>query len=364
MRVVVAPDSFKGSASAVEIAAAVAAGWRDARPSDDVILAPMADGGEGTMDAFAAARPTARQVPVRVVGPDDQSVDAGYLLLDDGTAVLELAATSGLHLTGRQRPLEAHTRGFGQAIAAALDAGATRMLLAVGGSGATDGGVGMLRELGGSFLGAGGRPVGDGGGALGELARVDLAGLRPLPAGGAQVLSDVRSPLLGPTGAARLFGPQKGASDADVEVLESGLRRLAELLGVDPAQPGAGAAGGTGYALLAWGAPITSGAAAVAEAIGLPAVIGTADVVITGEGRFDGQSALGKVPGHVGRLADGSGCATGLVAGVIAADASAFDAAVSVAELAGSAAASMASPARYARRAGALLAAALAPVAQ
>lgn len=359
MRVVVAPDSFKGSASAAQIATAVADGWRGARTGDDLRECPMGDGGEGTLDAFAAAEPAARRVPVTVLGPDDQRVPAQYLLLPDGTAVVELAGTSGLALTDLRRPMRAHTRGFGQAIAAALDAGATRLVLAIGGSGATDGGVGMLTELGARFVSAGGAAIGDGGGALRWVRQADLSGLRPLPARGVQVLSDVTSPLLGGTGAARMFGPQKGASSGQVEQLEQGLRRLAHAVGVDPAMPGAGAAGGTGYALLAWGAELTSGAAAVAAAIGLPELIGAADVVVTGEGRFDGQSSLGKVPTYVRQLAADRRHPTCLVAGLIDAEPAGFAAAVSLVELAGSPAASMADPVRYGRLAGAALATAM-----
>jgi glycerate kinase len=356
MRLVVAPDSFKGSATAAAIAAAVADGWREVRPDDDVEERPMADGGEGTVDAIIAAQPLARRVPVTVVGPDDQAVVTEYLLLPDGSAVVEVANTSGLALTSRERPLQAHTRGFGQAIAAALGGGADRLLLALGGSGSTDGGTGMLSELGARFLAADGTPVGSGGGALVTLHRVELAQLRPLPPGGVQILSDVTAPLLGGAGAARLFGPQKGADGDDVAKLEHGLQRLADCVGLDPSIPGAGAAGGTGYALLAWGGQVTSGAAAVADAIGLPALIATADLVVTGEGRFDGQSELGKVPTYVRRLAADRGRPAFLVAGLIDAEPAGFLAAVSLVQLAGSAAASLAEPIRHARAAGAVLA--------
>ena len=225
-----------------------------------------------------------------------------------------------------------------------MNAGAARLLLALGGSGATDGGTGMLRELGARFLNADGSALDSGGGALRGLHRADLSGLRPLPARGVQILSDVTAPLLGANGAARMFGPQKGANADDVESLEDGLRRLAECAGLDPTIPGSGAAGGTGYALLLWGALVTSGAAAVAEAIGLPALIATADVVVTGEGRFDGQSELGKVPTYVRQLAADQGLPTCLVAGLIDAEPTGFRSAISLVELAGSAAASSQTP--------------------
>ena len=347
MRVLIAPDSFKGSATATEVAGAVAVGWRRARPGDEVSTCPMGDGGEGTLDAFAAMSPTAQRIPVVVNGPDDQPVSAEYLLLEDGTAVIELAATSGIELTDRRRPLETHTRGFGQAIADALRNGATRLVLAIGGSGSTDGGVGMLRELGARFYGADGSDIGDGGGALLDLDRVDLGGLAPLPSRGVQMLSDVTSPLLGPTGAAQMFGPQKGADAVQVAQLEQGLSRLGVQLGPARDSVGAGAAGGTGYALLVWGAQPTSGADAVAEAVALGEHVAAADFVVTGEGRFDGQSGLGKVPSHVLRVALGLGKSVGLVAGSIAAPTAAYAAAVSLVELAGSVDASMADPLRY-----------------
>ena len=148
MRVVIAPDSFKGTASAAEIADAVAVGWRSERPDDDLVLLPMADGGEGTLDAVAAAVPGSERVPVTVTGPDDRPVETAWLRLPDGRALVELAATSGLTLLDGLRPDTAHTTGFGQAIAAALDAGATGLLLGIGGSASTDGGVGALQALG------------------------------------------------------------------------------------------------------------------------------------------------------------------------------------------------------------------------
>ncbi|PPF31610.1 glycerate kinase [Rathayibacter sp. AY1A3] len=344
LRVVVAPDSFKGSASAVEVARAIAEGWSAARAGDEIVLAPMADGGEGTVEAFALAVPGSQRRPVVVPGPDDRPVRAWWLLLPDGTAVVELASTSGITLLDPLRPLTAHTRGFGRAIAAALDAGAHALLLAIGGSASTDGGVGALRELGARFSTASGRDLGEGGGALPALAAADLRALRPLPPGGAVVLSDVATPLLGDSGAARVFGPQKGAGPEDVLLLESGLRRLAAHLDADPDAPGSGAAGGTGFGLLAWGARPTSGADAVGRAIGLPALLAGTDVVITGEGRFDAQSAAGKVPVHVLALAEAAGARTLLVAGAIAGPTPGFTAAVSLTEAAGSSSAALADP--------------------
>lgn len=355
MRVVIALDSFKGTIDAPAASAAVATGWRSVRAEDAVVEVPMADGGEGTLDALAAAVPGAVRTAVRVAGPDDRAVDAPLLRLPGGVAVVELASTSGITLLDPLRPLTAHTRGFGAAIRAALDGGATGLLLAIGGSASTDGGAGALRELGARLLDADGKEIPDGGAGLLRLAAVDLETLVPLPPGGVRVLTDVVNPLLGPGGAAAVYGPQKGAAPGDVLVLEAGLARLAELLPADHATPGAGAAGGTGFGLLAWGATLVSGAAAVAESAGLPASIGAADLVITGEGRFDGQSAQGKVPEAVRALAAAAGVPVVLVAGAIDADLIGFASAASLTALVGRAA-SFADPAAALRTAGAHLA--------
>ncbi|GAA4756460.1 glycerate kinase [Amnibacterium soli] len=358
MRVVIAPDSFKGTLSAPGAAAALSAGWRAVRPDDDVVAVPMADGGEGTLEALAAAVSASTAVPVRVPGPVGDPVDAVLLRLPDGRAVVELAATSGITLLPALQPRTAHTRGFGAAIRRALDDGATGLLLAIGGSASTDGGVGVLRALGAHFLDAEGADVPDGAAGLLRLAQVDLAGLVPTPPSGVLVLTDVVNPLLGPDGAAAVYGPQKGASTEDVPVLEAGLARLAALLPADPAAPGAGAAGGTGFGLLAWGAVLVPGAPAVAAAAGLPDALAGADLVVTGEGRFDCQSRSGKVPEAVRGLAEAAGVAAALVAGSIDASPDGYRYAVSLTELVGREA-SFADPAAALRRAGAHLAAVL-----
>lgn len=360
--VVVAPDSFKGSASAAAVAAALAEGWRHVRPADTVLLAPMADGGEGTLDAFAVAVPGARRRPVRVLGPSGDDVEAHWLALPDGSALVELAETSGLGLLRAPAPFDAHTVGFGQAIVAALDAGATSLLLAIGGSASTDGGAGVLSALGARLLDADGRPIARGNRGLARLAHADLSGMRALPAGGARILSDVSSPLLGPEGAAAVFGPQKGALPGDVPVLDAGLARFAAVVGaagsssIGVDEPGTGAAGGTGFGLRVWGATIAPGAAAVADALGLPERIAAADIVITGEGSYDSQSASGKAPEHVADLARRAGVPVLLVAGSIDADPRGFADAVALAELAGGGAAAIADPLRWARAAGVALA--------
>lgn len=358
-RVVVALDSFKGSITAAEAASAVAAGWRAVAATSQIVLRPMADGGEGTVAAFAAADDTARLMPVTVTGPRGEDVEAHWLLLADGTGVVELASTSGIELLGdERRPWDADTTGFGQAIVAALDHGVDRLALGIGSSASTDGGVGLLTALGGRFLDAAGAPIPAGARGLDDLASVDLAEMRGLPDGGAVVLTDVTNPLLGAAGAAAVFGPQKGLGYEDIARADAGLARLAALVPADPTISGAGAAGGAGFALHLWGATLTPGAAEVAELVGLDAAVRDADVVVTGEGSFDGQSAAGKVPSFVSDIAGAAGVPVALVAGRITedADTTAFAAAVSLTELAGSAENSLAAPARWLHAAGAGLA--------
>ncbi|GAA5206171.1 glycerate kinase [Microbacterium kyungheense] len=380
--VVIAPDSFKGTIAAAAAAQALATGWTEERPADDVRLLPMADGGEGTVDAFATAVPGARRMPIAVTGPEGTEVEASWVLLPPtpeapaGTGIVELACTSGIELLGtpaRLRPFDAHTWGFGEAIAAALAHGVSRLVLGIGSSSSTDGGAGMLAALGARFADAAGRPIADGARGLADVATADLSELAALPPGGVTVLSDVTNPLLGERGAAAVFGPQKGASASDVAVLDAGLARWADVLGAAAADrdalssrslserrrdeaaslstsaAGAGAAGGTGFGLLAWGAELVPGSAAVAELVGLGDAVAAASIVVTGEGSYDGQSAAGKVPAHVGALAAAAGVPVALVAGRITADAdvSGFAATASLTELAGSAQAAMSDPVRW-----------------
>lgn len=359
-RVVIAPDSFKGTATATQIVRAVARGWLAVRPGDEVLERPMADGGEGTAQAIEASRAGAQRIPVTVDGPDDRPVVTHWLLIPEAdgttTALVELAATSGITLLDELRPLTAHTRGFGQAIAAAIDAGIDRLLLAIGGSASTDLGLGMLCALGARALDKNGRDLPEGNGGLAELHRLDVDALRPLPRHSAIVLTDVRSPLTGPTGAVATFGPQKGITAELAAQAEAGVVHAAGVLGGDPGIPGAGAAGGTGFGLRFWGATLQSGARAVADEIGLAALLDGDIVVITGEGRFDEQSEQGKVASHVRELARAAGARVLLVAGAIEADATGFDGSVSLSELAGSQREAVARPLVWAERAGAELA--------
>ncbi|OAA26185.1 glycerate kinase [Frankia sp. EI5c] len=371
LRVVIAPDSFKGTASATQAAAALAAGWSAARPDDIVVTVPIADGGEGTLDVFAAAVPDARREVLEVTGPDGRPVPgAAWLALPDGSALVELAQASGLPLMRGLDPLHAHTIGLGQLIGAALAAGARGVLVALGGSASTDGGTGVLRALGARFLDAAGQPLPPGGGALADLAAVDLRGLPAAPPEGIRCLVDVAAPLLGPTGAAAVFGPQKGAGPADIARLEAGLARLAELMpgtgsasmpGTGAAladQPGTGAAGGTAYGLAAaLGATLVPGARTIAERAALPAALAEADLVITGEGRFDATSLTGKVVGGVLTMAEQAGVPALLVAGRVDGPVPpGVSAAVALVDLAGSPANAIAEPGRWLTLAGTRLA--------
>lgn len=362
-RVVLAPDSFKGTITAADAAAALETGWAEVDPGAEFVHRPMADGGEGTVAAFAAAVPGARRMPVTVEGPTGAEIDTSWLLLPPtagapaGTAVIDLASTSGIELLDVLRPWDADTTGFGQAIAAALDHGVSRIVVGIGSSGSTDGGTGMLSALGARFLDDTGAPVARGGRGLADIVSVDLSGLRAAP--DVRVLTDVTNPLTGPRGASAVFGPQKGLNSiADITLADKGLGRLAALLGLDADQPGTGAAGGTGGALVVWGGVLAPGAAEVAELIGLADAIADADVVITGEGSYDGQSGDGKVPSFLASLAADAGARSMLAAGRITddADTSLFTASASLTDLAGSSESALAEPARWLRVAGAELA--------
>jgi len=357
MRVVIAPDSFTGSISARDAAAAIATGWRGERPRDEIVELPQADGGVGTLEVVAHAVPDAVTHDAGTVhGADGRPVSARWLQLPDGRALVELADCVGLHLMARPDPLGASTRGLGELLGRVLATGARRIVVGLGGSGSTDGGAGALAALGARFLDASGRDLPDGGAALARLDRVDVGGIRRAPEE-LTLWCDVTAPLTGPRGAASVFGPQKGAAADDVRVLDAALARLASVLGGDPHAAGAGAAGGTAYGLrTAWGAAFASGADAVATLTGLDTSLRRADLVITGEGRVDASTATGKVAGAVMSRADAAGIPVALVAGSLADGASDGRAAVSLVELAGSPASAMEVPARWLAAAGRILA--------
>ncbi|KOV83158.1 glycerate kinase [Nocardia sp. NRRL S-836] len=318
-KVLVCLDKFRGCLTAAQACAAVVAGVVDAGGA--AVAMPVADGGEGTLAALAQAG--YREVHVDVTGPTGRPVRAAFAVR--GTrAVVELATASGLDALpdGRLAPLVADSHGTGELIRAALDHGCLDIVLAVGGSATTDGGAGLLRALGARITDSRGAPVGPGGAALTGVAHVDLSGLDfRLRLARVTLVSDVDNPLTGPSGAAAVFGPQKGASPRDVEVLERGLRRFAAVLAAETGrdlsgEPGAGAAGGTGFAALAaLGARRASGADFVLAEIGVEEALRTAALVVVGEGRFDEQSLRGKAPVGVTEAARRHGVPVVVVAG-------------------------------------------------
>ncbi|QAV69762.1 glycerate kinase [Salinibacterium sp. UTAS2018] len=311
--VIIAPDSFKGSLSAADAAAALERGAREMLPDTATVLTfPMADGGEGSLDAVLAAwlQPPLTMMTVDAIGRERE---ASYGLdLDGKRAVIEAAQASGLPhvLDVEPQPLRADSYGVGLIAAHVIERGARDITLFLGGSASTDGGSGLLRALGARFLDDTGTELAPGGGALTSLTTIDLSGLLPgVLETTWRIAVDVTNPLTGSRGAAQVFGPQKGATASDVAVLDAGLTRLTEVLASTPlaaergfsaagiaALPGIGAAGGTAAPLVAlFGAELERGAQLVADTIGLSDVIGTADVIISGEGRLDAQSLDGKV---------------------------------------------------------------------
>jgi len=321
MRIVVAPDKFKGSLPATEVAAAVAAGLRSAAGDAEIVTIPVADGGDGTVDAAVAAG--FERVPVTTAGPEGEPVRASYARRGE-VAVVELACACGLALlpAGRRAPLTASSFGAGEVMRVALEAGARQVVLGVGGSASTDGGAGLLQALGAQVLDDHGEPVSRGGAGLDEVAVLDLAGLHPAGRTAEFVLAaDVDNPLTGPDGAAAVYGPQKGASPAEVARLDAGLERwaavVAAAVGEDWSRaPGAGAAGGVGFAAMAvLGARMRPGIELVLELTGLESRLAGADLVITGEGSLDAQSLAGKAPVGVARAAARLGVPVVAVAG-------------------------------------------------
>lgn len=315
MKIVIAPDSFKESLSAPDVAAAIARGWQQVFPEAQVLLRPMADGGEGTVDAVLAATGGERR-ECTVRGPLGEPVQAHWGWLGEGTAVLEMAAASGLHWVPRERRDATITSsyGTGELIRLALDAGARRIILGLGGSATNDGGAGLLQALGVRFLDADERELAPGGLALAQLAQVDVSSLDPrLLQVRFEIAADVDNPLCGPRGASHVFGPQKGANPQQVEQLDAALecyaRVVAATLGEDHSrQPGVGAAGGLGFAARAFlHASFRPGIELVAELSGLAEAVQGADLVITGEGQLDSQSLHGKTPVGVARVARAAG---------------------------------------------------------
>jgi glycerate 2-kinase len=315
VRVLVAPDKFKGTMTAAEAAEAIAAGWRRTDPLADIDRVPMGDGGEGTLDALVAAL-RGRRHPARVSGPLGDPVQAEYALVESPeglTGVVEMARASGLQLLseGRRDPKRTTTFGTGELILAACREGARRVVVCIGGSATNDGGAGMAQALGVRLLDERGRDLRAGGAALLDLARIDMSRLDPAVKSATFIVAtDVDNPLVGPHGASATYGPQKGASPEDVILLDRALGHFAAVvyrdLGLDIRDaPGAGAAGGLGGGLIAFlGAKLRAGVDVVMEAVHLRDRMAEADVVVTGEGAFDQQSLHGKVPAGILRAAE------------------------------------------------------------
>lgn len=311
VKIVIAPDSFKESLSAPDAAAAIARGVKAACPDARTVCIPMADGGEGTVQAvLAAVGGQARQH--RVNDALGRPVDAAWGLLDDGTALIEIAAAAGLEriALARRDPIRSSSHGVGELILAALDAGADHIILGLGGSATNDAGAGMLTALGLRLLDSEGRRLPPGGGALGRLDRIDTRGLDPrLAQTPIDIASDVDNPLCGPQGASRVFGPQKGATPEQVLALDTMLGHFADVcarqLGNDHRHDvGAGAAGGLGFAAKTFlNARLRSGVDIVAELNGLRQAMAGAALAFTGEGRMDAQTLRGKTPAGVARIA-------------------------------------------------------------
>jgi glycerate kinase len=329
MKIVIAPDSFKDSLSAQGVADAIARGLAEVWPDAQLIRCPMADGGEGTVAAVLAACGGERNL-AEVCGPLCETVIATWGWLPDShTAIIEMAEASGLQSVpvDRRDACISSTFGTGELIRAALNAGAQRVILAIGGSATNDGGAGAMQALGVRLLDAQGQALEPGGLALAQLARIDLDGIDPrLATVRFDIAADVDNPLCGPHGASAVFGPQKGATPAQVEQLDRALGHFADhcakVLKKDMRdEPGSGAAGGLGFAAKAFlGAQFQSGVDVVAELVGLAEDIENADLVITGEGRFDAQTLRGKTPFGVARIARQRGVPVIVIAGTLGDD--------------------------------------------
>ena len=311
LNIVIAPDSFKESLSAADVANAIAAGVRSVIADAQIHCLPMADGGEGTLDAvLAVTGGEQRQIEVADALGRPRLAQWGWL--PNQTAIIEMASAAGLeHIAACDRdPARADTQGVGELFLAALDAGAQHIVLTAGGSATNDAGSGMLRALGMRLLDSEGQALPRGGSALKDLTSIDTSALDPrLHKTGVTVATDVRNPLCGPNGASAIFGPQKGATPELVQSLDRALSQFANITAQSTGSdlqdhPGAGAAGGLGFAALAWlGARMRPGVEVVAELAGLEAAVAKADLVFTGEGRMDAQTLQGKTPWGVMRVA-------------------------------------------------------------
>lgn len=312
MKVVIAIDSLKGSLSSMEAGTAIKDGILAAKPDAEVIVKPLADGGEGTTDALIEGM-NGERIDLTVTGPMHTPVDAYYgYLKDTNTAVMEMASAAGITLVpdSEKNPLLATSYGVGEMINDAIQRGCRNFIIGIGGSVTNDGGIGMLKALGVRFLDENGEDAGEGGQALAKVARIDVSGMNPLlKECHIQVACDVNNPLCGENGSTYVYGPQKGVTEDMKKTLDEAMAHFArvtsETLENDYMNtPGAGAAGGLGYAFLAYtDAALTPGIELILDAVGLEEELSGADVVVTGEGRLDFQTAMGKAPVGVARLA-------------------------------------------------------------
>lgn len=325
MKIIIAPDSFKGALSSPGVCEALAKGWLESRPLDDVRLFPLADGGEGTCEALIRSVKGAFY-EVTAHDPLMRTVSCRCGIAGESTGVMELAAASGIELLSREElaPLKSSTYGSGEVMKFLLDKGCREFLLGIGGSATVDGGAGMLQALGAVFYDPQGRriPDGIGGGDLKCIARADWNSLDPrLAVSKIKVACDVTNPLLGPQGAAAVFGPQKGATPEMVKILEENLAHWEQITGGSGELPGSGAAGGVGFMLRSvLKAEITSGAELVIDHSGVGKALEDADLLITGEGCSDGQTLCGKLPAVIARRAAAKGVPAILCSGAIAGD--------------------------------------------
>ncbi|WP_082232114.1 glycerate kinase [Halobacillus massiliensis] len=327
MNIVCAPDSFKGSLSSIEVAEGMARAFQSVDKGITTITKPMADGGEGTLEALAKAT-SHEKVSFTCTGPLGDASESWYIRLDDDRAVIEGANISGLPLVPKEKQNPDHTTtyGIGEAIRHALDAGQRNLIIAIGGSSTNDGGHGMLLALGMKAYDKNGKQTGILGKDLFQMEQIDLSSLDPrLKEATIRIACDVDNPLTGPKGASHIYGPQKGADEQQVKAYDHALgkygRLIEEALGRELMDvPGAGAAGGLGFAFLALGAELASGAKLVAEAIDLKEAIAEADFVLTGEGQSDEQTLYGKAPGYVAELARENKTPVILMSGSISGD--------------------------------------------
>lgn len=323
MKVVLAPDSYKGSLTQVEVANIMESAIHSVYPTAQIIKKPMADGGEGTLEALLNAVPNSKAVPINVTGPTGEKIETEIGIIHNDIAVIEIAAIAGLPLVEQRNPYKYTTYGIGEAILEALNRDLRKFIIGLGGSATNDGGFAMLQALGVNMYDKEGKSVTKFGSGLRHIYTIDVRKLdNRIEDSEFYIASDVTNPLFGPKGASYVFGPQKGATKEQIEQLDQALQNYSKKI-LPPNKhalvytPGAGAAGGLGFAFLAIGATIKSGAKLVAETIGLEEEIMKADIVITGEGKSDYQTMSGKAPSYVANLARTYGIPVLLISGTI-----------------------------------------------